>query len=384
LLTLGPCESTAPCGQLQHRSSQPAVKARHGPICAPPVPLEHLHVLDLLELTGSQIKAARALAMHQSTVCRSAALMGGQLRIATDPLHQALLAGMVSVQAVPPLIRPSQEWTQRLSQASIDRAIVSSWCHPRVQAGERLPSWSGVITVPLGTLPLQLVSHTPATADATRPRKVLLPRRNVTPLLHEALAWHGFQLEQQPISCQVVPSWLKRMHDRQLAMPLCLGLVDPDRIESQSLVSHPEQPHLIEQFWLLLPQGLVGSSREACHLIRTLRQRVEKAGEVEKVEWEWRGRNSIGPDANTEGCRVVDPPLSQQEHGVTRCTCCIGQTSEALSWVAGGAGCPTRTPIRLDAIITKLVLSSHDSAVKYSRIHHCLAIYQGIYRAEIG
>jgi hypothetical protein len=270
-------------------------------------------VLDLLELTGSQIKAARALAMHQSTVCRSAALMGeqfrlqprrgasvcrygsneslrllrlayrahrlmgGQLRIATDPLHQALLAGMVSVQAVPPRIRPSQEWAQLLSQALIDGAIVSSWCHPRVLASERLPSWSGVITEPLGTLPLQLVSHTPATADATRPRKVLLPRRNVTPLLHEALAWHGFQLEQQPISCQVVPSWLKRMHDRQLAMPLCLGLVDPDRIESQSLVSHPEQPHLIEQFWLLLPQGLVGSSREARHLIRTLRQRVEKA-----------------------------------------------------------------------------------------------------------
>ena len=56
-------------------------RRRHGPIYAPPVPLEHLHVLDLLELTGSQPKAARALAMHQSTVCRSAALMGEQFRL---------------------------------------------------------------------------------------------------------------------------------------------------------------------------------------------------------------------------------------------------------------------------------------------------------------
>ena len=273
-------------------------------------------MLDLLELTGTQIKPARALGMHQSTVCRSAALMGeqfrlqprrgasvcrygsneslrllrlayrahrlmgGQLRIATDPLHQALLAGMESVQEVPPRIRPSQEWAQLLSQALIDGAIVSSWCHPRVLAGECLPSWSGLITVPLGTLPLQLVSHPPATAEPTTPRKVLLPRRNVTPLLHEALAWHGFQVEQQPISCQDVPSWLKRMHDRQLAMPLCLGLVDPGWIESQDLVLHPEQPHLDEQLWLLLPQGLVGSSREARDLIRTLRQRVEKTGEA--------------------------------------------------------------------------------------------------------
>ncbi len=83
-----------------------------------------MHILDLLELTGSQPKAARALSMHQSTVSRSAALiceqfrlqakpgagvcrygtneslqllrqsyrahrlMDGQLRIATDPLHQ--------------------------------------------------------------------------------------------------------------------------------------------------------------------------------------------------------------------------------------------------------------------------------------------------------
>ena len=137
-----------------------------------------------------------------------------------------------------------------------------------------------MVTVPLGALPLQLVSHPPATAGASAPRKVLLPSRSVTPLLHEAMACHGFQVEQQPNSSQDVPSWLKRMGDRQLAMPLCPGLVDPGWIQAQSLVPHPEQPCLMEQLWLLLPQGLVGSSREARHLIRTLQQRVEQAGEA--------------------------------------------------------------------------------------------------------
>ena len=36
----------------------------------------------------------------------------------------------------------------------------------------------------------------------------------------------------------------------------------------------------MEQLWLLLPEGQVGSSREARHLIRTLQQRVEQAGEA--------------------------------------------------------------------------------------------------------
>jgi len=38
---------------------------------------------------------------------RAHRLMGGQLRIATGPLHQAQLAGMVSLQAMPPRIRLS-------------------------------------------------------------------------------------------------------------------------------------------------------------------------------------------------------------------------------------------------------------------------------------
>ncbi|MCS5691782.1 hypothetical protein NZK33_07255 [Cyanobium sp. FGCU-6] len=288
---------------------------RQLPAYSPPEPLEHLHVLDLLELTGSQSKAAQALPMHQSTVCRSAALMGeqfrlqprpgasvlrygtneslqllrlsyrahrmmdGQLRIATDPLHQPLLAGMLSVQSVPPKFRHSGEWAQLLSQALIDGAIVSSWCHHRRVSAPRPPTWTGVMTVPLGALPLQLFIPTTSSAEDLLPRKVLLPRRPAMPLLHEALAWHGFQLEEQPLSCHDLPAWLKRMRDRQLALPLCPGMLEPGWIETQGLMLHPEQAPLLEQLWLLVPEGRVRSSREARHLIRTLRLRLAKVGE---------------------------------------------------------------------------------------------------------
>jgi hypothetical protein len=134
-------------------------------------------------------------------------------------------------------------------------------------------------TVPLGVLPLQLFIPAPLSAGETAPRRVLLPKRAVTPLLHEALSWHGFQLEEQPLSCHDLPAWLKRMRDRQLALPLGPGLLDPGWIEAQGLELHPDQPPLLEQLWLLLPEGRVRSSREARHLIRTLRLRLAKVGE---------------------------------------------------------------------------------------------------------
>ena len=115
---------------------------------APPTPLQDLHILDYLELAGSQAKAGNALAMHQSTVCRSLQLMQqqfqllpdqarsvcryghneclellrlayrahrlmeGLLRIGTDVLHQSLLMGMAGVQLVPPRFRGGEHWAE--------------------------------------------------------------------------------------------------------------------------------------------------------------------------------------------------------------------------------------------------------------------------------
>ena len=52
---------------------------------APPTALADLHILDFLELAGSQAKAGIALAMHQSTVCRSLQLMQQQFKL--EPRH---------------------------------------------------------------------------------------------------------------------------------------------------------------------------------------------------------------------------------------------------------------------------------------------------------
>jgi hypothetical protein len=66
-------------------------------------------------------------------------------------------------------------------------------------------------------------------------------------------------------------------------MPICEGLLEQGWIEANGLMPHPQQPDLREQLWLLLPSGPLPKSREARHLIRTLRQRVEKAGEASQA-----------------------------------------------------------------------------------------------------
>lgn len=157
-------------------------------------------------------------------------------------------------------------------------------------AAQRPPSWSELVTVPLGALPLQLVcAATPGAGapggDALAPRRVLLPRRTVAPLLHQAVARHGFQQEEQPLSCQDIPGWLQRMRDRDLALPLCLALQEPGWLETEGLMLHPEPPPLLEQLWLLLPKAQVSGLPVARHRIRVLLRRLVRAGEV-LVDWQ--------------------------------------------------------------------------------------------------
>ena len=132
----------------------------------------------------------------------------------------------------------------------------------------------------------QGVTTATASGEELPPRKVLLPHKSNTPLLHQTVAWHGFQVEQQPVACQVVSGWIKRLRDRDLVMPICEGLLEQGWIEANGLMPYPQQPDLREQLWLLLPSGPLPKSREARHLIRTLRQRVLKAGEQEFGESE--------------------------------------------------------------------------------------------------
>jgi hypothetical protein len=274
---------------------------------APPTPLEHLHILDFLELAGSQTRAGIALAMHQSTVCRSLQLMQSQfrleprrgspdgsavcrhghnaclqhlrlayrehrlmeglLRIGADLLHHSLLSGLVGVQLVPPRFRSGEHWAGLLRHGLLDGAILSSFCLEKLLHTGQAPQWDGLAALPLGQLGLQLVATTPTT------RQVLLPRRGTMPLLRQAVEGHGFGVEQQPAACQEPAAWLKRARDRQLAVPVCTDLLGSAWIKANGLAPLAEQPSLIEQLWLLLPQGVV-NTKAARQCLRLLRVQI--------------------------------------------------------------------------------------------------------------
>jgi hypothetical protein len=273
---------------------------------APPTPLQDLHILDMLELAGSQSRAGVALSMHQSTVCRSAQLMqsqfrlvpqqsgavsryghntclhylrfayrehrqmAGLLRIGTDVLHQILLAELQIVQQVPSRFRSSIHWAELVRHSLLDGAVVSSFSMSKPLAARQGPQWQDLCVMPLGQLQLQLVTAMPDT------RRVLLPRKGAMPLLRAAVERHGFAVEQQPFACQEPTAWIKRARDRKLAMLLCTGLLGSRWLESHQLVPLAEQPVLIEQLWLLLPQGME-NTRTVQQCLRYLRSQITRA-----------------------------------------------------------------------------------------------------------
>jgi hypothetical protein len=276
-----------------------------------PTPLEDLHILDLLELAGSQYKAGAALAVHQSTVSRSLRLMQqqfrlvsgegsatcryghntclqylrlayrehrlmeGLLRIGTDPLHQGFLDGMAILQQVPAQFRSSEHWAELVRLGLLDGAIVSSFSLVRSFPGDGRPTWDGLAVLPLGQLGLQLVATAPETQG------VLLPRKLATPLLHQTLLRQGWEVMQQPIACQEPAAWLKRARDRQLAIPICSELVGTSWLAANNLEALTDQPQLDEQLWLLLPEPAV-NTRAARLALCFLRQQVAKTAGMQK------------------------------------------------------------------------------------------------------
>ena len=282
------------------------------PAYEPPSALNDLHILDVLELSESQDRAAAALHVNQSTVSRSLQLMrreyqltpgkrqqvcrhghnacvqylrlayrehrlmAGLLRIGSDVLHNTLLHGMAGVLQVPPRFRSAEQWVELVRHGLLDGAIVSSFSLARpLPAGEE-PAWEGVAVLPLGSIGLQLVAQDPHT------QQVLLPRRAVLPLLHKLMEAHAFGVEQQPAACQEPAAWLKRSRDRGLALPVVRELVGRQWLKRNRLESLAQQPCLMERLWLLLPQGAVeASAAQSCW--RRLRKKVVQSEIMQKM-----------------------------------------------------------------------------------------------------
>lgn len=265
--------------------------------------LQDLHILDLLELAGSQAKAGLALAMHQSTVCRSLRLlqqelrlepakgaaicrhghndclghlrlayrahrlMEGVLRLGSDALHHSLISRLSNVQQVPPRFRSAEQWAQLIRHGLLDGALLSSLGLEQRLLSDQAPRWDGLTAKPLGTVALQLVATSPTA------KRVLLPNKATTPLLHQTLDWHGLKIETQPSACQEPAAWLKRARDRGAALPICAALVGEPWLATHGLVALQEQPPLVEQLWLLLPEG-TANNNAARQLLRQLRSQI--------------------------------------------------------------------------------------------------------------
>ena len=265
--------------------------------------LQDLHILDLLELAGSQAKAGQALAMHQSTVCRSLRLlqqelrlepvkgaaicrhghnnclkhlrlayrahrlMEGVLRLGSDALHHSLISRLSNVQQVPPRFRSAEQWAQLIRHGLLDGAVLSSFGLDQRLLSGQAPRWDGLAAKPLGTLALQLVATSPTA------KRVLLPNKATTPLLHQTLDWHGLKIETQPSACQEPAAWLKRARDRGAALPICPALVGEPWLAANGLVALQEQPPLVEQLWLLVPED-TANNNAARQLLRQLRSQI--------------------------------------------------------------------------------------------------------------
>jgi hypothetical protein len=273
--------------------------------------LLNLHVLDLMEVSGSQMRAARSLSMHQTTVSRSYwelaeqfrlqpergprkvcrwglstslrflrlasrahRLEDGRLRLATDALHQSLLAGLPGVLQVPPCFHPAGDWATLVAQGVLDGAIVSSLCHNRwLEAGE-LPHWTGVKVLPLGTLPLQLVAHQ-RWAEVWE-EQVLLPAAQAMPLLHGLLEPCFDNLERASRVWQDPQSWLEQLHLRPVAVPICPALAPRSWWQEQGLVPVADGLFMQEQLWLLLPEDLQAPAA-AMATLRVIQRRAFRA-----------------------------------------------------------------------------------------------------------
>ena len=277
----------------------------------PPPLLEDVHVLDALELSGSQHTAATFLAVHQSTVsrslrglqdqlelprvqrtaacrhgrnacldllrlaCRAHRVMKGVLRIGTDGLHQGLLLKQQALQLVPPRFRKADQWAELVRLGLLDGAIVSSWALDAPLLPGSVPSWSGIRVEPLGAVPLELM------ARSRRPAGVLLPNRMSCPLLHQVLERAGHTLVSQPRAAQESAAWLKRMNDWDLALPLCPGLLSKAWLHELALTPVRGDLPLGERLWLLLPEQLEIPD-PAQRSLRVIRRRVSRAAGSEK------------------------------------------------------------------------------------------------------
>ncbi len=208
---------------------------------------------------------------HLRLAYREHRLMEGLLRIGTDGLHQCLMRGIAGIQRVPPRTRKAEHWAVLVQHGLLVGAILSSLGLEKRHLSGQAPQWDGLVARPLGQATLQLVATAPET------RRVLLPKKAAAPLLHHEIERQGYSVELQPAACQEVEAWIKRARDRQLALLVCPDLLSTHWLLRHGLQPLREQPVLVEQLWLLLPEGSLSAGTTGREALQALRRQLGRS-----------------------------------------------------------------------------------------------------------
>ena len=251
-----------------------------------PALLQDIRLLDLLEISGTTLEAARAASLSQPTVsrrtralardfglrpkrqrqlgccyststamrllrlgCRAHRLSAGVARLGADVLLQPLLAGCSWLLPAPPRFRPLESWLELVRQGVLDGALVSGLEFPAEgppQARELELVWLG--QVPLG-LAISACQRTPA--GGAQP-EVLVPNRAVAAGLQGELQRRGLSIKVASNACHTPAQWLARLQQAGLAMPF--PQVTPADWW-QALIRLPQPEPIRLPLWLVLPKG---------------------------------------------------------------------------------------------------------------------------------
>lgn len=253
----------------------------------PPELLGDIRLLDLLELSGTTVRASRWLNLSQPTVsrryraladdfglhrdrsslkrcrygatnairllrlgCRAHRLGAGVARIGLDLLHWHLLADCDWLLPAPVQFRSIWEWSELVRQGVLDGALVSGL---ELNATADLDT-TGLRMLELGSMSLALGVHSPSRSSTTPIKAALVPHPKVAPGLHQALLNRGLSLKSAGNACITPRDWLQRVVSSQAALPLeptcCVAGAWAETLQPQALSRALASP-----VWLVLPKG---------------------------------------------------------------------------------------------------------------------------------
>lgn len=277
--------------------------------------LQDIRLLDLLELSGTTVKASRLLNLSQPTVSRRYRLLAqdfglerqsrqlkgcrygssvtlrylrlgyrahrleaGLARVGTDLMHHHLLSDCDGLLPVPLQFRSIEQWAELVHQGVLDAALISGL---ELEAAAQ-PVSSRVQLQELGAMPLALA------ASGRSIRSVLVPHRSVAAGLHQRLLRQGLTLKALGNLDLPPREWLRRLAVDPSGLMLDRSCCAPGAW-AEELKVLPLAQHLYSPVWFLqprceqLPVVLKRIIDQICSRLESARHATSQASSVEQI-----------------------------------------------------------------------------------------------------